>query len=49
MHYAAAGSSDGARLNYVSVNVLLAQRMLRMVNRDVLFRELESLTAHLRF
>jgi hypothetical protein len=48
MHYAAVGGSDGARLKYVSVNVLLAQRMMQMVNRGVLFRAVESLSSHLR-
>ncbi|MFM0654221.1 hypothetical protein [Paraburkholderia sediminicola] len=49
MHCVPPRVSDGARLKYVSVTVLLTKSMAQLVDRDVQFRELDSLSAHLRF
>lgn len=49
MHFVPPRVSEGACLKNVSVTVLLTKRMVKMVDRDVLFRELDSLSAHLRF
>ncbi|MFM0281280.1 hypothetical protein P0D75_24980 [Paraburkholderia sediminicola] len=48
MHCVPPRVSEGARLKYVSVTVLLTKRTVQLVDQDVLFRELDSLSAHLR-